>query len=194
MSSDKGKRRVRAAIEAAQPTQAAPPAAVGAPAYLTARFSLRADGLHKNNDDPTKSFWVCGPFAIEAELRDNEGGGWGLLLSWQDRDGQHHEEAFSRALFTGECAELRARLADGGLSMNGTQAGRQALAEYLNVVSIPQRARSVSRVGWHQIGGGAVQVAARCHLRRTRRARGVANRSARAVPVQRRRHRGRLAR
>lgn len=158
MSGKGGKRGVRGAIEAAEPVQKAAPSAGGAPAYLAARFSIRADGLHRNNDDPTQSFWVCGPFAIEAELRDNEGGGWGLLLSWQDRDGKRHEESFGRSLFTGECAELRGRLADGGLSMNGTHAGRQALAEYLNIVSCTHRARSVTQVGWHQIGGRPVFV------------------------------------
>ena len=155
MTTGKGKRRVRAAIEAAQP---APATASAAPTYLSSRFSMRPEGLFRNSDDPTKSFWVCGPFAVEAELRDDEKRGWGLLLSWHDRDGNRHEEAFSRALFAGECAEVRARLADGGLSLNGTQSARQALAEYLNLAASQRRARSVPRVGWHMIGARPVFV------------------------------------
>ena len=155
MNAGKGKRRVRAAIEAAQP---APATASAAPAYLSSRFSMRPEGLFRNSDDPTKSFWVCGPFAVEAELRDDEKRGWGLLLSWNDRDGNRHEESFSRALFAGECAEVRGRLADGGLSLNGAQSARQALAEYLNLVSSMRRARSVPCVGWHKIGGRPVFV------------------------------------
>ena len=153
-----GRRGVRKAIENAQPAQPSPPAGGGVPAYLAAVFTMKFDGLHRNSDDPLKSFWICSPFEIEAELRDAEGDGWGVLISWHDRDGIRHEEAFSRTLFTGECAELRARLAHGGLSMGGRQNQRQALAEYLNVASCVKRARSVSRVGWHQIGGGAVHI------------------------------------
>ncbi len=151
-----GKGSVRAAILAAQPAPATASAAPGianaAPAYLAGRFTMRSEGLFRNSDDPAKSWWVCGPFAVEAELRDDEKRGWGLLISWHDRDGARHEEAFSRALFTGECAEVRARLADGGLSLNGAQAARQALAEYLNLVTSTRRARSVQRVGWHMNG------------------------------------------
>ncbi len=155
MTAGKGKRQVRAAIDAAQPAQATDSAA---PAYLASRFSMRPKGLFRNSDDPNKSFWICGPFAIEAELRDDEKRGWGLLISWHDRDGNRHEEAFGRALFAGECAEVRSRLADGGLSLNGAQSARQALAEYLNLAASIRRARSVPRVGWHMIGGRPVFV------------------------------------
>lgn len=153
-----GKPAVRAAIEAAQPAPAIPATPSAAPAYLAGRFVLRPEGLFRKTDDPDKPSWICGPFSIEAELRDNDGGGWGLLLAWHDRDGVQHEEAFSRALFAGECAELRARLADGGLSLNAAQHARQALAEFLNVAATPQRARSVARLGWHTIGGRPVFV------------------------------------
>jgi uncharacterized protein (DUF927 family) len=160
-----GKPAVRAAIEAAQPASSSTPPPPGptppagsVPAHLAARFAMRAAGLFRISDDPTKSFWICGPFAIEAEVRDSDGGSWGMLLSWHDRDGIRHEEAFLRALFTGECTELRARLADGGLSLGATQAQRQSLSEFLNVAMSARRARSVARVGWHQIGGCAVFV------------------------------------
>ena len=153
-----GRRGVRKAIENAQPAQPSPPAGGGVPAYLAAVFTMKFDGLHRNSDDPLKSFWICSPFEIEAELRDDEKRGWGLLISWHDRDGNRHEEAFGRALFAGECAEVRSRLADGGLSLNGAQSARQALAEYLNLAASIRRARSVPRVGWHMIGGRPVFV------------------------------------
>lgn len=159
MTAGRGRRRIRDAIEAAQPVPSAGAAvSATAPAYLSSRFSMRDEGLFRNSDDPNKSFWVCGVFAVEAELRDDEKRGWGLLISWHDRDGARHEEAFSRALFAGECAEVRARLADGGLSLNGAQSARQALAEYLNLVASTRRACSVPRVGWHTVGGRPVFV------------------------------------
>lgn len=155
-----GKRAVRAAIEAAEPAQPATPTLESAapPSHLAARFEMRANGLFKKGDDGGRGAWISGPFTIEAETRDGEQDGWGLLLSWYDRDGVKHEEAFARALFAGECGELRQRLASGGLSLNGASFARQAFAEYLNVVSSPRRARSVARVGWHMFGDRRVFV------------------------------------
>jgi hypothetical protein len=127
------------------------------PAYLAGRFELRDNGLYRKNPDNTAT-WLCAPFAIEAELRDGENRGWALLLSWRDREGKPHEEAFARSSFTDECADVRGRLADGGLSLNAAQHTRQALAEYLNVVSSPLLARSVPHNGWHMVNGRSVFV------------------------------------
>jgi uncharacterized protein (DUF927 family) len=160
MTTPSKKGRVRSAIQGAQAAPAAasppppppPPSPSGAPSYLAGRFEMRAEGLFKKGDGDS-AMWVCGPFVIEGETRDDEARSWGLLLSWRDRDGGLHEEAFARALFAGECGEVRARLADAGLSLNASQAARQALAEYLNVASSPLRARGVDKIGWHVVGG-----------------------------------------
>ena len=156
-----GKAAVRAAVEGAQPAPAnpaeAPAVRTEAPSYLASRFDMRPEGLFKKRDDNT-TMWLSAPFAIEAETRDDSGRGWGLLLSWHDRDGAPHEEAFGRQLFTGECGEVRARLADGGLSLNAAQPARQAFGEYLSVAASGKRARSVRKIGWHDAGGRPVFV------------------------------------
>lgn len=154
------KARIRAAIDAAEPAAATPAMAslqTAAPSYLASRFEMRGEGLFRKNQDDTAT-WICSPFTIDAEARDDEGRAWGLLISWRDRDGVVHEETFSRALFAGECAEVRARLADAGLSLNASQSARQAMAEYLNVASSQRRARSVEKIGWHQVGDRSVFV------------------------------------
>ncbi len=158
----RGKRRVRAAIEAAQPASpSAPEGPSGAPEWLARHFEMRPAGLYKigngtdqKTGEPKSDTWLCAPFSIEAETRDPDGEGWGLLLSWRDRDGRSHRQAFPRTLFAGggECAELRGRFADAGLSLNGAMHARQALGEYFNLASSPRRARSAARIGWHWIG------------------------------------------
>lgn len=152
----KAKAGGRAAIEGTQPAKASP-APAAAPEYLAERFEMRDNGLFKRGGDENH-IWVSGPFAIEAETRDDEGRGWGLLLTWRDRDGVAHEEAFSRALFAGDCMEIRSRLADAGLSLNAFPPARQALAEYLNASGVQRRARSVPRIGWHHMGTSPVFV------------------------------------
>lgn len=155
-----GKAAVAAAIDNAEPASSAatpPPGGGGAPRYLSARFEMKPDGLWRKSEDD-KRMWICAPFAIEAETIDDENQSWGLLVSWRDRNGQSREEVFSRDLFSAECGELRARLARGGLAMSNVSAARQAFSEYLSYCSTDRRARSVSRVGWHQVGARPVFV------------------------------------
>jgi uncharacterized protein (DUF927 family) len=149
--SKKGKPAIREAIENAVPIP--PPSLV--PDHLTARYKMLETGLHRTADDALP--WISAPFKIEAETID-EAGRWGVLMSWQDRNGQKREEIFPRELFSGECGELRSRLASGGLTMMSDQKSRQAFAEYLNLASSPARARCVSRTGWHRIGAARVFV------------------------------------
>ena len=137
---------------------AAPAGHVGAPGFILERFEMGSDGLFLCARDDKPRVWLSSPFAIEAETRGQDGRGWGLLISWHDRDGTRHEEAFARASFSSECGEVRTRLADAGLSLNGSMAGRQAFAEYLNACSSPARAHSVSQIGWHQLGDRLVFV------------------------------------
>lgn len=81
-----------------------------------------------------------------------------IAPSWHDDDGVRHEGVYNRALFAGECGELRAKLADGGLRMLPDQQSRQAFAQYLNVIETRNRARVVSRCGWHRVGQDRVFV------------------------------------
>lgn len=156
-----GKRAVRAAIESAAPAEAAAASAKPsvAPEWMSGLFEMRENGIYKKGKDASEgAMWLCGPFRIEAETLDSENSTWGLLLSWCDRDGSRREEVFTRSSFAGECAELRSRLADGGLALNGSPAARQALVQYFNVCASPRRARCVSRIGWHAIGARRIFV------------------------------------
>jgi uncharacterized protein (DUF927 family) len=141
----RGANAVRAAIETAETVP--PPSMV--PDEVRRRVVMLEAGLHRRTDGGMQ--WVSAPFVVEAATVD-ESGACGLLLSWHDDDGVRHEEVFNRSLFSGECGELRGRLADGGLRMLPDQQSRQAFAQYLNTTETRNRARVVSRCGWHHIG------------------------------------------
>lgn len=160
-----GKKRIRAAIDEAAP--ASPPvdeaasSSSGAPdpsSFLASLFEMRPAGLYRKGGNDGKGSWISGPFNIEAQTRDGDQQDWGLLLSWRDFDGVRHEEAFPRSMFAGECGDLRARLAAGGLRLNAAAWARTSFSEYLNIVGSPLRARSVARVGWHVFGDRRVFV------------------------------------
>ena len=156
MTGATGKARVRASVVAAPVVTAAPDAEITA--RMVERFEMLESGLFRRGDDDGQKgkLWICGAFKVEAETRNDTGGDWGFLLSWLDRDGFPHTEVFSRGLFNGECTELRNRMADGGLTLNPRPGARLAFGEYMSLVRAPERARVVSRVGWHEIAGRLV--------------------------------------
>ncbi|NHO54585.1 DUF927 domain-containing protein [Acetobacter estunensis] len=159
----RGRNRVRAALEDAKvvklPVSSQQTEFSRPPPGVSRRFVMQAEGLFRNSGDPDKpNTFICGPIECLAETRDAEGNGWGLLLGWTDRDGVRHEEAFARALFSGDCGELRSRLASGGLTLASGPAAKNGFSEWLATISTDQRARSVSRIGWHTFRDGPVYV------------------------------------
>jgi uncharacterized protein (DUF927 family) len=147
----KSRDAIRDALEEARPAHEPP-------SYLFSQYVMRPDGLYKKARDGGRDIWISTPFKIEAETHDGDHDTWGVLLSWHDRNGVKREEVFDRGLFAGECGDLTRRLANGGLTFDTGSAGRQALAGYLNLASSTQRARVVSRVGWHVFGKDRVFV------------------------------------
>ena len=121
-------------------------------------FEMRPNGLYRNPGDG-KAFRICGPFEVVAESRPAGGSEWGLLLRWQDRDGEPHEWIMPRRLVVGEAMEVRAYLAAHGLDISATQGARQALIQYLSSVYTLARVRTVPRTGWYRpTAGGAAFV------------------------------------
>ncbi len=139
-----GKRAARAAILGAAPARR-----VGRQGTDVPGFEMRPNGLFRLGGRDRPDLFVCAPFDVLARTRDVDGEGHGLLLRWQDRDGVEHEWIMPFALLAGEAAEVRARLAAGGLRpMSTHQGARQALIEYLAFQQPEATARTVARVGW----------------------------------------------
>ncbi|HLO68039.1 MAG TPA: DUF927 domain-containing protein [Holophaga sp.] len=92
---------------------------------------------------------LCDPFQVLAETRDACGNAWGLLLRWEDRDGEPHEAVLPRELALGEGTELTRMLVRQGLWVAPDEASRRKLVGYLATVRVPGRARLADRVGWH---------------------------------------------
>jgi uncharacterized protein (DUF927 family) len=156
--SRKPKETVRNAIDAAKPAEASETEdasrKTGAEARLR-KFKMLETGLHCLVDDQLK--WICAPFSVEAETRD-EAGGWGLQLAWRNRDGELQTEIFDRAALAGDCRDVRVRLAAGGLTQAGDNLSRGKLVEFLNLIDSRNRARCVSSTGWHVVNGKRVFV------------------------------------
>lgn len=127
-----------------------------APTLPPRRFELGDGGVYLI--EPEKSpRRVCGRLEALAMVRDPHNRGWGLLVAFQDPDGQPHREIIPARAFKGDGLEVAELLLDGGLTI--APKCRPLLVEYLQTARPEARARVTNRTGWHDTqGGGSVFV------------------------------------
>lgn len=131
---------------------------------LVPRYELRPDGLYwcdvefdgKGRARALPPLFLCSPLKIEALTRDMQGRGWGRLVSFTDADKIHKTTIIPARLFgTSRSDELRGALLDAGLPIIASAAKAQRqLNDYLMREAPEDRARCVTRTGWH--GGSFV--------------------------------------
>lgn len=133
------------------------------PIYIsTDRFRMNSDGLTtqvtrgRGESARTETLWISAPFEIIGRARDPSGYGWSKWLRWRDPDGRQHEHAVSDAALHGDLGPLAADLASRGLVI--ARGARNHFADYLATVEVTQRVTTVTRSGWHRIGGSPVFV------------------------------------
>lgn len=107
---------------------------------------LKEDG--EAEDDKAHYTFVCGRLLILASTRGQDGTGWGRHLYWHDPDGRPHYWPMPMATLVGDAKELRARLADGGLRLDGSPRANRALAEYLRSATPQTKITVTPSVGW----------------------------------------------
>lgn len=94
-------------------------------------------------------YFVAGLFNVIAEGRNEDNEKWSLLVTFKDRDGVEKRLFAPRRIVTSEGGELRAMLADAGLSLGGHAAARTGLTKYFSEVVVTKRVRTVQRTGWY---------------------------------------------
>lgn len=92
---------------------------------------------------------LCGPLAVPAFARDGEGGSWGPVLEFRDRDGLRRREVIPFRLFLGEGHDGVKQLADFGLEIASGRQTLDRLKAYLVGAKTDRRARLVDQTGWH---------------------------------------------
>ncbi|WP_122447400.1 DUF927 domain-containing protein, partial [Pseudomonas viridiflava] len=85
--------------------------------------------------------------------RDDKGHNWGLLVEFDDPDGAKKRWNIPARTMTGDFGkDVLGPLVDMGLRLAGSRSGRNArndLQGYLGGFDSAQRARLVTRLGWH---------------------------------------------
>lgn len=149
---------VGTATTAAAPMQPERPAAAKKDARKpkqagrTGGFKVKADGVYFAGDDG-ESRIVCSRLEILARTRDEKGHSWGLLVEFDDPDGAPKRWNIPARCMAGEFSkEVLGPLVDMGLRLAPTRDVRHSrndLQSFLQSYDSGERARLVSRLGWH---------------------------------------------
>ena len=125
------------------------------PAPVPAGFRVTAEGVFYAGEDG-EARPVCSRLEILARTRDDKGHNWGLLVEFDDPDGNRKRWNIPARAMTGDFGkEVLGPLVDMGLRLAPLRMARNSrndLQSYLQGFDSAERARLVTRLGWH---GGA---------------------------------------
>lgn len=116
-------------------------------------FAVNDDGVwHQGIDQDGKRKppeWLCSRLNVEALTRDQDGGGWGYLLTFADPLGHAKQWAMPSRMLAGEGGEYRATLLNMGLRIATTPRARNLLTQYIQTRTPEEFASCTDRIGWH---------------------------------------------
>ncbi len=139
-----------------QPPNATTPGASDTSAREWDRFTVTDAGVFFNGVDkdgePTKPVWVCSRLDVVALTRDQDGQGWGYLLSFADPLGRPKTWAMPARMLATDGGEYRGALLGMGLRIATNPAARNLLTQYIQTREPGDYATCTDRVGWHPSG------------------------------------------
>lgn len=116
-------------------------------------FDVSDDGVWHNGIDQDGKRkppeWVCSRLNVEALTRDQDGGGWGYLMTFDDPLGNPKQWAMPARMLSGDGGEYRATLLNMGLRIASTPRARNLLTQYIQTRKPEEFASCTDRVGWH---------------------------------------------
>lgn len=117
------------------------------------RFSVTDAGVFFRGVDrdgkPTAPEWVCSRMDVEALTRDQDGQGWGYLLTFADPVGKPKQWAMPARMLAGDGGEYRAALLGMGLRIAPSPRARNLLTQYVQSRQPAEYATCTDRIGWH---------------------------------------------
>jgi putative DNA primase/helicase len=117
------------------------------------RFSVTDGGVFFQGVDrdgkPTAPEWVCSRMDVQARTRDQDGQGWGYLLTFADPVGKPKQWAMPARMLSGDGGEYRAALLGMGLLIAPSPRARNLLTQYIQTRQPAEFATCTDRIGWH---------------------------------------------
>ncbi len=125
---------------------------VGCPDPQGFQLVLEGDdaGLYAHKDDAktgiSQDVRLGPPLIVEGHVRDADGQGWGLLVSWMDPDGNTHREALSRTSMITHDRTWLSTLVSGGYQADSGYAAD--LLRFLETCSPARKFLFTKKTGW----------------------------------------------
>ncbi|MDP2165662.1 MAG: DUF927 domain-containing protein [Hydrogenophaga sp.] len=117
------------------------------------RFTVNDSGVYFQGVDrdgkPTAPEWVCSRLDVQARTRDQDGQGWGYLLTFADPVGKPKQWAMPARMLSGDGGEYRAALLGMGLCIAPSPRARNLLTQYIQTRQPAEFATCTDRIGWH---------------------------------------------
>jgi putative DNA primase/helicase len=117
------------------------------------RFRVDDEGVFyagvDRDGEPTKPEWVCSRLDVLSFTRDQDGGGWGYLLSFADPLGHGKTWAMPARMLSGDGGEYRAYLLAQGVRISTAQRARNLMTQYLQSRKPDTFTTCTDRIGWH---------------------------------------------
>ena len=139
--------------KASQSSRHAPGGAAGDTGRAFDVFAVNDDGVwHHGIDQDGKQKspeWICSRLNVEALTRDQDGGGWGYLLTFSDPLHHAKQWAMPSRMLAGDGGEYRATLLNMGLRVATTPRARNLLTQYIQTRTPDEFASCTDRIGWH---------------------------------------------
>lgn len=115
-------------------------------------YTIDADGLYwmepgKDGAD-ARAVRLSDPFDIMGEARDGDGGDWGLLIRFRDRDGVEKRKTIKRAALASDAGAVRAELAGAGMLILSATGQSDRFIRFLRWVTHSARLTLAERTGW----------------------------------------------
>ena len=118
------------------------------------RFSVTDNGVFFHGVDrdgkPTAPEWVCSRLDVDALTRDQDGQGWGYLLTFSDPLARPKTWAMPARMLATDGAEYRGTLLGMGLRIATSPRARNLLTQYIQTRQPADYATCTDRIGWHE--------------------------------------------
>ena len=127
----------------------AAPVQTGDDPFSVTQYGVWFHGRDKDGN-PARPLWLCSPLQVEALTRNQEGMGWGYLLSFEDPLGVPRQWAMPARMLSSDGGEYRGMLLNMGLRIATAPMARNRLTEYIQTRKPGAFASCTDRIGWHK--------------------------------------------
>lgn len=114
------------------------------------RFKTEPDGLYFYSPKHEQYHYIGGPLRVLARSRDKISEGWGLLVEFEDYDGQPKVWNIPSCFLVAEGGNKAVEgLVHRGYRVSSTREGKNQLKAFLGDYETTDRVRLINRIGWY---------------------------------------------